>query len=208
MKDHLEVDMRLGPGGRPEGQVAGFGAGGAEQIVERAVRRRAADHDDRRRRRHDADRLQARQRIVVELVQVRDDGERIVGDQERVAVGPGADHVAGADHRSRPRTVLDDHGRSLHAADRIRHDTCDHVGAAAGRVRNHDPDRRFRPGAAVAHAHGDKSEGDRGQTHEWVAGKLHHLSPRRGIKLRPPSDVWKGPQRRRFRTTTIVDSDQ
>jgi len=80
-------------------------------------------------------------------LQGRIDDEGIRHQQNRAAVRLGALDRFGSDHRAAARAILDHHGRSLRAADLLRHQARENVGAAAGRVGNDDLDRprRLRP---------------------------------------------------------------
>jgi hypothetical protein len=75
------------------------------------------------------------------------DDEGIRHQQNRAPVRFGALDRFGSDHRAAARAILDHHGRSLRAADLLRHQARENVGAAAGRVWNDDLDWpcRLRP---------------------------------------------------------------
>src|SRR5262249_44090882 len=98
-----------------------------------------------------ADRLEARERIVIDLAKVRIDDEGVAVDNERIAVGLGTRRRLIGDRGAAARAILDDDGRPVGLADLIAKEPGKNVGAAARWERNHDPDRSRRlGGSAVA----------------------------------------------------------
>jgi hypothetical protein len=71
---------------------------------------------------------------------------RGVAEQDGVAVGCGMGDSLGADDGRRPGAVLDDDGLAECLAHGAADDAREIVGAAARRIRHHDPDRPVRVG--------------------------------------------------------------
>jgi hypothetical protein len=96
--EYFDRDMRSASGANTrQGQVAGLGACSINEIGERAIGRCTVDDDDRRRSHQVANRLEARQWIVVHLSEMRIDHKRIPGDQQGVTIRRGARHSFGCD---------------------------------------------------------------------------------------------------------------
>jgi hypothetical protein len=150
--EHLDGDVQGGSrSAAREREFAWLGACRGDQIVQRAVWRRAQDNEDHRRRREIADRFETPRWIIVRSPQGRIGDERIRHQQNRMTIRLGALDRFGSNHGAAARAILDHHRRSLRAADLLRHQARQDVGAAARRVRNDDLDRsrRLRPRAGA-----------------------------------------------------------
>ena len=171
----LDADV-LGGVGPDAGdrQLGRLGACRVHELRKRAIGRRGIDDDELRRRDQIADRLEARQRIVVHLAQDRADDDAVVVDQQRVAVRRRARHRLGRDDAAGARPALDDDRLAFRAGDVIRQDADQKVDAAPGRNRDDDADRSagLRPCGMIGHRGGQtrqcKSAGRKGE-------KLPHL---------------------------------
>ena len=96
--EYFDRDMRSASGTNTrQGQIAGLGACSINEIGERAIGRRSVDDNDGRRSHEVADRLEARQRVVVHLPEMRIDHKRVPGDQQGVTVRRGARDSFGCD---------------------------------------------------------------------------------------------------------------
>ena len=143
-----DVQCRCRPDARQR-QHAGAGARRVEKVGEHAIRRCTVDDDERGRTHEMADRLEALERIVVQLSHVGADNQIWRVDEQGIAVGRGARHGLGSDHGARSCAILDHDRRRLRAADLVRHQAGQDVAAPARCKRNDDLDRsrRLRPGA-------------------------------------------------------------
>jgi hypothetical protein len=124
-----------------KGKLARLRAGGRDVVVEGAVRRIAVDDDQIRRAHEVADRLEARDRIVVHLAQVRIDDDRVAVDHQRVTVGRGARDRLIGDRGAATGAVLDDHRRPVRLVDLFAQEARKNIGTASRRKRHDDPDR-------------------------------------------------------------------
>ena len=88
-----------------------------------------------------ANRLEARERIVADFMQMWIDDERRRRDQQGVAIRRGARHAFGADHCARARTVFDHHGGPMRAGDLFAQQAGQDVRSTARRIRDDHPDR-------------------------------------------------------------------
>lgn len=79
------------------------------------------------------------QRIVVQLAQQRIDQEWCRDDKQCRAIRRRARDRLGAHRAAGSRPVFDDHRGAAGASGLLRHQTCDNIGGAAGRVRDDDP---------------------------------------------------------------------
>ena len=119
------------------GQLARLGARRIEPFGECLIGRRAVDDDNLRRVGQQADRLEAGQRIVAQLLEVGMDDERVGDDPKRVAVRHGAGGGFDAEHGRGAGTVFDDGCDAV----RLRPLFCDHAGqyiTAATSGKRHD----------------------------------------------------------------------
>jgi hypothetical protein len=161
----LERDVRTRRrAGARQVQLARFRARSIQQIGERAVGRLGTDHQQLRRARQIADRLEARQRVVAELAQMRVDDELGRRDQQRVAVGRRACRRFGADGVAGAGPVLDHQCLPLRAADLVGEQPCQRVGAAAGGRRHDDLDGACRLGRRGRDAQRARDTGSRDST--------------------------------------------
>jgi hypothetical protein len=121
------------PGARNR-HLAGLRLRQRNEVGHALQRRVGVDDEELGRLAQIADRLEARERIEVELAHVRIDENRRRTEKQRVAVrrGPGDD--VGADHGARARPVLDHEGRALGAVDLLGHEARDDVGRSSGRI--------------------------------------------------------------------------
>lgn len=168
-----EVERAAGTDAR-HGQAARFGARRLEQIGERVVGRRRGHDDEGRRVCQLANRLEAPQRIIAHLAQVRVDDERIGREQERVSIGRGACGCFRADNLARPRAVVDHDGHSLRSPDLLAEQASQSVGHAARRGRHDQLDcsRRLRPRAMCEGKEWERGSA-RAEMQPSTAGKLH-----------------------------------
>jgi hypothetical protein len=135
------------------------GAGAARSVVDIARLRighelgnglgrdRGADAEDERPGAEDADRDKVLLGIVVDLLQLRYDGNlRRGGEEQRVAVGRGLRHVGGGERAPCPDPVFDDKTLLEVLGQLLARHACHHVGVAAGGVAH---DHRHRLGGPV-----------------------------------------------------------
>ena len=164
--------MLDGPGPhRSERQLARLGARGRDKIGQRAVGRCTVDDDHAGRADEVADRLETRQRIKVQLSQMRRDHQVGRGDQQGVAVRRRARDRLGSDDRTGTRAVLDHHRPPLGLADLLgKHAGHDVAGAASGR-RHDDLDGCLGPSRMAKQRHekyGNSAEDNSVQSEKCV----------------------------------------
>jgi hypothetical protein len=125
---------------RAEGEAARLLARGGNKLVEGLERRLFADQQhEARRARQQRDRGEVRDRIEGQALEQRGiGGEATGGVQHRVAVGPRARDLGGADRATGAAAVFDDDGAAGVLADGLGDDTCRDVRAAAGAERDDD----------------------------------------------------------------------
>ena len=131
---------RAGPE-RPIGQFIGIGLRRRDQVRDRSKRRFGIDHDDVEGARDQRDGHEILMRIVRQLG-VGAGIDRICErpHQQRVAIGLAGCDRLGPDDGPRPRLVLDDDGGAEILCHLLRQRPRNHIGTAARRKGNDDPD--------------------------------------------------------------------
>jgi hypothetical protein len=169
-------------GGRAEGgerECAGLGVRRGDELADCFVGRCAVDDEDHRRSGQIANRLKARDRIVIRLSQNRIDDDRIRRHHDRIAVGRGARRQLVSDRSAGARVVFDDHGLVVRFADLLAQDARQNVGAAPGRERNDDPDGSagLRPGRLNERSYARQNDGQRCQLQTFATQDFHRFTP-------------------------------
>src|SRR5215468_11492324 len=134
--EHFECDARKARRNTRQRERTGLGMRRVEPIGERTVGRFTVDDDDDRRAYELANGLEAGQRIVVQLSQMRGDKKCGRSDQQGAAVGCSAGYSFGSDDCTRTRAVLGQKGDALSTADLLTQNTSKDVGGAASGVWN------------------------------------------------------------------------
>src|SRR6516225_2615890 len=130
-----------------------------------------------------ADRLEAREGIVIDLAKMRIDDERIAVDDERVAIGSSMRHRLISDRSPTAGSVLDDNGWASGPIELLAKKPREDIGAPAWRKRDNYPDRSRRLArSALTRQHQrdkDKGGGADGHIQEFLSGEQHRGRPPR-----------------------------
>ncbi len=181
--------LRGAEAGAGEGELAGIGLGGGDQLLDVIGGKIGARHDDQAGGCDLRDRIECGERIVAQrLVHDRGDDLARGHDAERIAVLLGAGDGLVAQRAGGARTVFDHHGLAELLLQRLRDDAADDVGAAAGPERHNHAHAALRP---ILRARGARAgEHCGGRDGKQTAAREHERRGRtRGVL---PSPLWGG----------------
>ena len=167
--------LRGAEAGTAEGDLAGIGLGGGDQLLDVVGGKVRARDDDQPRGRDLRHRIERGERVVAQrLAHHRRDDLARGHDPERVAVLVGTRDGLVAQRAAGPRPVFDHHRLTELLLQRLADDAADDVGAAAGPKRDDYAQGPLRP---ILRARGTRAaEHDGGRGGDQPAAREHELS--------------------------------